>query len=127
LRNTKIALRFERGAWLGLASRFRKRIGAVTAGTFKEGTDFHRKHFMEDRAFHVARAGQLDLARAHNTLDTSTDYHFFGDDLAFEVGLLADGHRTGTDVSVHASIDLDVTRRRQGSNHHEIIRDDRGS
>jgi hypothetical protein len=99
----------------------------VTAGAFKEGTDFHCKHFVKDRAFHVARAGQLDLARAHNTLNPSADRHFFSDDLAFEVGLLADRYRTGTDVSVHASIDLDVTRRREGSNHHEIIRNDRGS
>jgi hypothetical protein len=83
----------------------------VAAGTLEEGAHFNRQNLVKDRAFHVARARQMDLARAHDTVDAAADRAFLGNNLAFEIGALANRHGTRADVAIDATIDLDVAGR----------------
>ena len=119
--DSKIALRLKRRARLRLAGDFRQGIGTMAAGALKEGADFNRERFVQNRAFHVAGAGELDFPRAHDSLDAAADRALFSDDLALEVCLLADCYRCRANVAVDAPVDLNVARRRECSDHNQIV------
>ena len=83
--DSKIALRFERRARLWLAGDFRQRVCAVAAGAFEKRTDLDGQSLVQDRAFHMACAGELNLPCTDDALHTAANRAFLGDDLAFAV------------------------------------------
>lgn len=98
----------------------------MAAMTVKEGPAFHRKRRMYDIALNARGRGQLNLAGPNGALDLSTDNHGLGNDLAINRRVLANGQRPGSDISFHASIQLDFTFGREGTVEHHVGADDRG-
>jgi len=75
---------------------------------FQEGARLDGQILMEDVADDVGGFGELDGTRLDLAVDGAVNAHRFSDDLALDLGCLADKQRLGANIALDDAIDLDL-------------------
>jgi len=112
-------------AIVGAAGVARGIIG-VPAIALKKGSGFHRQRLMQNIAFDMAGGGQQHLAGADAAHHLAAHRDVLGQNLAVNLGLVADHQAHAADIAFDPSIDLNVAGRGYGAVDHHVGADDGG-
>ncbi len=103
-----------------------QRIVGMAAIAFEEGAGFHRKGFVQDIAFDMAGGAEQHLAGADAADYPAAHGDIVGDDLAMNLGFVADHQADAADIAFHLAVDLHVAGRDQRAGDDSVGGKDRG-